>query len=118
VVEAGDGIDQHVEALAGDEAAQPEHDRPVGRDAEPATHRVAVTSRERTEAVGVDTRRDDQSRDRSSGDTVGDGGGILAGRDDTRRAAQHAADEPPAPGQARRHGDLGAVGDHDVRRGV
>ncbi len=117
-IEAGDGVDQDVEALARNEAAEAEHEGAFGGEAEPMARRDAFRRAQGTEAVGVDTRRHDQCRERGAGNAGGDPRRVLPCRDQTRSRTQDAPGERPAPGQPSRHVDLGAVRDQHMRRGM
>ena len=57
VGQPGDRVDEHVEALAGHQPADPEHERPLGIEAERATGRGPRRRVEWTEALDVDARR-------------------------------------------------------------
>ncbi len=84
-IHASDGVDQDVEALARDEATEPEYERAVGGEAELLARRGAFLGAQGTEAFGVDARRDDERRDLGAGGAGGGARRVLAGRDETRR---------------------------------
>ena len=114
----GDGVDQDVEALTRNEAAEPEHEGTVGGEAEPTAHRGAFPRAQGTEPVGVDSGRDDERRELRVGGAGGGARRVLARRDETRRGSEDPPGEDPATGQPSGHVDLGAVRDQNVRRGA
>ena len=116
-LQAGDGLDEGVEALPGHEPAQPEHQRRGLREAEAPAGRPALLVVERDEPVDVDAGRDDDGRQPAPGGPLGLRQRVPAGRHDQPGLAQQAAEQLPAAGDATGDGDLGAVEDEPERPG-
>ena len=114
-----DRVEQHVEALAGHEPADAEHERRVGS----SPNRARAARRVRRRRAGGTVRGS------TPGGTTSVGSARPATRvGDRRRVLPPATITPAAPRSTRRpsvpvtgqppvHGDLGTVRDHDVRRG-
>ena len=115
-VEAGHGVEQHVEPLAGHEPADAEHERHVGVEPVPGPGGAAGRVVAGREPDRVDPRRDDERRRRavrrrarpaSAGYCPAATRPVAWRR--TRRRERGRRREPPV------HGDLGAVRDDDGR---
>ena len=113
--EGGGGIDQHIEALPGHEAAEPQQHRRRRIEPETLPRRRPRVIIERREPVDIDARRDHDGRQWSAGGMDRLGRRIATSGDDDPGTAQHPAEHPTRTGESARHGDLGTMDDHAVR---
>jgi hypothetical protein len=109
------GLDEDVEALAGDEAAHAEHEREVVGQPEVAAGLGPLAVVERAEARHVDTRRHDHRREVRPGGAPSLGGGIATRRNHQLGVTQDAAEQTPAARDPSGHRHFGAVHDDGVR---
>ncbi len=90
VRESRDRVDQDVEALARDEAADPEDEWTIGIESEGTARRGPRRRVEGAKPVDVDAGRDDHPAQRSARGPLGFPRRIVPGRNDTRGSPEDA----------------------------